>query len=36
MQYLNYKKKLNKFGTILIPKEDTFIDKDDFKKIEKI
>ena len=35
MQYLNYKKKLNKFGTILIPKEDTFIDKDDFKKIEK-
>ena len=30
-----YKKDLKKYGTILIPKSQSFIFEDDFKKIEK-
>ena len=35
MQLSNYKKDLKKYGTILIPKSNSFIANEDFSKIEK-
>ena len=35
MQLSNYNKDLIKYGTILIPKSNSFISDEDFKKIEK-
>lgn len=35
MELIKYKKDLKKYGTILIPKSQSFIDEGDFKKIEK-
>ena len=35
MQLSNYKKNLKKYGTILIPKSNSFIANEDFSKIEK-
>ena len=36
MELNKYRKELKKIGTILIPETDSFINKDDFTKIEKI